>query len=79
MKKNKSEGLYLSDRPPLTPVKVVLLAISYILLLLYVFICLLYTSKCDMLIICERKKIRTVTNKVEAVARSSVIGRSESG
>jgi len=36
-------------------------------------------KKCDMLIICERKKIRTVTNKVEAVARSSVIGRSESG
>ena len=38
MKKKKSEGLYLSDRPPLTPVKVVLLAISYVLLLLYVFI-----------------------------------------
>lgn len=40
MKKIKSERLYLSDRPPLTPIKVILLAISYVLLLLYVFIVL---------------------------------------
>ncbi len=40
MRKKKEKGLYLSDRPPLTPLKAVLLTISYVLLFLYVFVVL---------------------------------------
>ncbi|MGI6507689.1 MAG: sugar ABC transporter permease [Saccharofermentanales bacterium] len=40
MRKKKEKGLYLSDRPPLTPLKAVLLTISYILLFIYVFVIL---------------------------------------
>jgi len=40
MSKKKDKGLYLSDRPPLTAVKVVMLALSYILLFFYVFVIL---------------------------------------
>jgi arabinogalactan oligomer/maltooligosaccharide transport system permease protein len=40
MRKKKEKGLYLSDRPPLTPLKAVLLTISYILLFIYVFVVL---------------------------------------
>ncbi|HHW93892.1 MAG TPA: sugar ABC transporter permease [Clostridiaceae bacterium] len=40
MIKQKKKGLYLSDRPPLTPLKTILLAISYILLFAYVFVIL---------------------------------------
>ncbi len=40
MSKKKDKALYLSDRPPLTPVKVVLLGISYVLLFFYVFVIL---------------------------------------
>jgi len=38
MSKKKEKGLYLSDRPPLTPLKAVLLTISYVLLFFYVFV-----------------------------------------
>ncbi len=40
MIKKKSKGLYLSDRQPLTVAKVVLLAISYLLLFFYAFVIL---------------------------------------
>lgn len=40
MSKKKDKGLCLSDRPPLTAVKVVMLALSYILLFFYVFVIL---------------------------------------
>lgn len=40
MRRKKDKNLYLSDRPPLTPVKAALLGVSYILLFLYVFIVL---------------------------------------
>ncbi len=40
MSRKKEKTLYLSDRPPLTPVKVALLGISYVLLFFYVFIIL---------------------------------------
>ena len=40
MSAKKDKGLYLSDRPPLTTVKVLLLALSYLLLFFYVFIVL---------------------------------------
>ena len=40
MKKKKEKGLYLSDRPPLTAVKVGMLGLSYVLLFFYVFVIL---------------------------------------
>ncbi|HPX93572.1 MAG TPA: sugar ABC transporter permease [Bacillota bacterium] len=40
MSGTKEKRLYLSDRPPLTAVKVVMLAISYVLLFFYVFVIL---------------------------------------
>lgn len=40
MSRNQDKKLYLSDRPPLTAVKVTMLAVSYCLLFFYVFIVL---------------------------------------